>query len=148
MSIVVNILMILGCSGKKWRRVLVLPWLLFYGAGVVICIWTHLYYTSLCWREEKVHTGWLNVETDFFRIKINCIFAFCIEILLNCKPWSFNIFFIKLSSYPAKGCNQNIFNFCKIYNINSANCENENIYMKICFNYKYVFLANNVSIQL
>ena len=50
----VNILLVLGCSGKRWRRLLVLPWLLFYGAGVVICIWTHLYYTSLCWREEKV----------------------------------------------------------------------------------------------
>lgn len=53
-SILVNILLVLGCSGKRWRRLLVLPWLLFYGAGVVICIWTHLYYTSLCWREEKM----------------------------------------------------------------------------------------------
>ena len=32
----------------------VLPWLLFYGGGIVTCIWSHLYYTSLCWREEKV----------------------------------------------------------------------------------------------
>jgi len=54
LSIFVNILMILGCSGRKWRRVMVLPWLLFYGAGIVCCIWTHLYYTSKCWREEKM----------------------------------------------------------------------------------------------
>jgi len=53
-SIFVNILLILGCSGKKWRRALAFPWLIFYGSGVVTCIWTHLYYTSLCWREEKM----------------------------------------------------------------------------------------------
>ena len=54
LSIFVNILLILGCSGKKWRRVLAMPWLIFYGCGVVSCLWTHLYYTSLCWREEKM----------------------------------------------------------------------------------------------
>ena len=53
-SIIVNILLILGCSGKKWRRALAMPWLIFYGTGVVTCIWSHLYYTSLCWREEKM----------------------------------------------------------------------------------------------
>lgn len=53
-SILVNILLILGCSGRRWRRALVLPWLLFYGGGIVTCIWSHLYYTSLCWREEKM----------------------------------------------------------------------------------------------
>jgi len=30
-SILVNILLILGCSGKKWRRALAFPWLIFYG---------------------------------------------------------------------------------------------------------------------
>ena len=30
-SIFVNILLILGCSGKKWRRALAFPWLIFYG---------------------------------------------------------------------------------------------------------------------
>ena len=53
-SVLVNILLILGCKGTRWRRIMVLPWLLFYGAGIVTCIWSHLYYTSLCWREEKV----------------------------------------------------------------------------------------------
>lgn len=53
-SVLVNILLILGCKGTRWRRIMVLPWLLFYGAGIVTCIWSHLYYTSLCWREEKM----------------------------------------------------------------------------------------------
>lgn len=53
-SIIVNVLMILGCKGSRWRRIMVLPWLIFYGAGIVTCIWSHLYYTSLCWREEKM----------------------------------------------------------------------------------------------
>ena len=56
LSICVNILLILACNGKKWRRTLAFPWLMLYGAGVVSCLWTHLYYTSLCWREEKVVT--------------------------------------------------------------------------------------------
>ena len=60
MNAQVNILLVLGCSGKRWRRLLVVPWLLCYGAGVVICIWTHLYYTSLCWREEKVSQNIMN----------------------------------------------------------------------------------------
>ena len=48
---------LLGAAGGRWRRVLVLPWLLFYGAAVVCCLLAHLYFTSLCWREEKVG-GW------------------------------------------------------------------------------------------
>jgi uncharacterized membrane protein YhhN len=38
----------------RWRRSLLLPWLIFYGAGIILCLLLHLYYTSLCWREEKV----------------------------------------------------------------------------------------------
>ena len=57
LSILVNILLLLGAAGGRWRRVLVLPWLLFYGAAVVCCLLAHLYFTSLCWREEKVG-GW------------------------------------------------------------------------------------------
>merc|ERR1719402_1995404 len=52
-AIMVNILVILGGSGGRWRRALLLPWLLFYGAGIVCCLTLHLYFTSLCWREEK-----------------------------------------------------------------------------------------------
>ena len=49
----------------------VLPWLLFYGGGIVTCIWSHLYYTSLCWREEKVSrsqcsTFWIQSIQPFF----------------------------------------------------------------------------------
>ena len=42
------------CSQFYYLAEQVLPWLLFYGGGIVTCIWSHLYYTSLCWREEKV----------------------------------------------------------------------------------------------
>ena len=54
LAILVNILLILGGSGGRWRRGLLLPWLLFYGFGIVGCFVTHIYFTSLCWREEKV----------------------------------------------------------------------------------------------
>ncbi|XP_023320222.1 uncharacterized protein LOC111695227 [Eurytemora carolleeae] len=54
LAVMVNILLILGGTGKKWRRALLLPWLLFYGAGIILCLILHLYYTSLCWREEKI----------------------------------------------------------------------------------------------
>lgn len=54
LAVMVNILLILGGSGKRWRRSLLLPWLLFYGAGIILCLLLHLYYTSLCWREEKL----------------------------------------------------------------------------------------------
>ena len=54
LAIMVNILVILGGSGGRWRRGLLLPWLLFYGFVTVGCLVTHLYFTSLCWREEKV----------------------------------------------------------------------------------------------
>jgi hypothetical protein len=53
-AILVNILLILGGSGGRWRRGLLLPWLLFYGFAIVGCFVTHIYFTSLCWREEKV----------------------------------------------------------------------------------------------
>ena len=54
LAIMVNILVILGGSGGRWRRGLLLPWLLLYGFVTVGCLVTHLYFTSLCWREEKV----------------------------------------------------------------------------------------------
>jgi len=64
LAVMVNILLILGGSGKKWRRALVLPWLLFYGAGIIFCLMLHLYYTSLCWREEKI-IGMVCLGTGF-----------------------------------------------------------------------------------
>ena len=71
LSILVNIMLILGgkihqCvpsphhppsgTGSKWRRTLTIPWLVLYGAGIIIALATHLYFTSQCWREEKVGT--------------------------------------------------------------------------------------------
>ena len=49
-------LLILG-TGSKWRRTLTIPWLVFYGAGIIISLSTHLHFTSKCWREEKVSPG-------------------------------------------------------------------------------------------
>jgi len=63
-AIMVNILVILGASGGRWRRALLLPWLLLYGAGIVACLASHLYFTSLCWREEKV-TGMICLGLAF-----------------------------------------------------------------------------------
>lgn len=54
LAIMANILVILGASGGRWRRALLLPWLLLYGAGIVAAYSGHLYLTSLCWREEKL----------------------------------------------------------------------------------------------
>jgi len=63
-GILLNILLILGGSGGRWRRGLLLPWLLFYGVGIVCCLVAHIYYTSLCWREEKI-IGLLCLGTGF-----------------------------------------------------------------------------------
>ena len=75
LSILVNILLILGGedrtlphfyylstlsilgTGRKWRRTLTIPWLVFYGAGIIISLSTYLHFTSKCWREEKVERG-------------------------------------------------------------------------------------------
>jgi len=57
LSIFVNILLILGGTGSKWRRSLVIPWLLFYGSGIIICLYTHLFFTSKCWAQHT--TFWL-----------------------------------------------------------------------------------------
>lgn len=54
LAIMVNILVILGGSGGRWRRALLLPWLLLYGAGSICTLCAHIYFTSLCWREEKL----------------------------------------------------------------------------------------------
>ena len=69
LSILVNIMLILGGNnmtglphtttispsgtGSKWRRTLTIPWLVLYGAGIIICLAIHLHFTSKCWREEK-----------------------------------------------------------------------------------------------
>jgi hypothetical protein len=74
LAILVNILVILGGSGGRWRRGLLLPWLLFYGFGIVGCFVTHIYFTSLCWREEKVEISifcYFNIHLltlDYFQI--------------------------------------------------------------------------------
>jgi len=54
LSILVNILLILGGSGSKWRRSLAIPWLLFYGVGIIICLVAHAVFSSKCFIEEKI----------------------------------------------------------------------------------------------
>ena len=54
-AITVNLLAIFGTFGSRWRRILVLPWLVFYGIGVLIAIASHQWLTTLCWVEEKIY---------------------------------------------------------------------------------------------
>lgn len=54
-AIVANLLVIVGCSGNRWRRVLLLPWLILYGLGVLVAIVAHQWLTTLCWVEEKIY---------------------------------------------------------------------------------------------
>ena len=106
LSILVNILLILGGedntpirafintstvmsgTGSRWRRTLTIPWLVFYGAGIIISLSTHLHFTSKCWREEKVgkasllvtvviptHTGVVCVMMYSYISPVQCLTA-------------------------------------------------------------------------
>ena len=40
----------------RWRRVVLLtPWLIFYGVGILVAIVSHQWFTTDCWVEEKVY---------------------------------------------------------------------------------------------
>eukprot|EP00095_Tigriopus_kingsejongensis_P011415 maker-scaffold993_size72668-snap-gene-0.15 protein:Tk11415 transcript:maker-scaffold993_size72668-snap-gene-0.15-mRNA-1 annotation:"c-5 sterol desaturase erg3" len=54
-SIVINLMLIAGGSGSKWRRCLLVPWLIFYGLLVLLCLGVHQWFTTLCWVEEKIY---------------------------------------------------------------------------------------------
>ena len=54
-GIVINLLLIMGGSGSKWRRSLLVPWLIFYGLVVLLCLGVHQWFTTLCWVEEKIY---------------------------------------------------------------------------------------------
>lgn len=54
-SIAINLMLIAGGSGSKWRRCLLVPWLIFYGLLVLFCLGTHQWFTTLCWVEEKIY---------------------------------------------------------------------------------------------
>jgi len=55
-GIVTNIFAVVGCCVTRWRRVVLLtPWLVFYGVGILVAIVCHQWFTTDCWVEEKVY---------------------------------------------------------------------------------------------
>merc|ERR1712018_320420 len=85
LAILVNVLLVLGGSGGRWRRILLLPWLLLYGAGIIVLLWSHLYLSSLCWKREKIF-GALALAVGFFFLVIwALVWTVCAEISENKK---------------------------------------------------------------
>ena len=54
-AIAVNLLVFFGSTGERWRRVFLMPWLIYYGIGILIAIGAHQWLTTLCWVEEKLY---------------------------------------------------------------------------------------------
>ena len=54
-AIIVNMLIFIGSTGDRWRRVFLMPWLIYYGIGILIAIGAHQWLTTLCWVEEKIY---------------------------------------------------------------------------------------------
>ena len=107
LSILVNILLILGGedntpirafintstvmsgTGSRWRRTLTIPWLVFYGAGIIISLSTHLHFTSKCWREEKVWKASLLVTVVIpTHTGVVCVnVSWCTAIYVQSSVW-------------------------------------------------------------
>jgi len=68
-AIVCNLMVIVGGSGKKWRRAFLLPWLIFYGLGVLVSIVAHQWLTTLCWVEEKIY-GLISLVIGFVTLVV------------------------------------------------------------------------------
>jgi len=64
-AIVVNLLVFFGSTGERWRRVFLMPWLIYYGIGILIAIAAHQWLTTLCWVEEKIY-GLIALGIGFF----------------------------------------------------------------------------------
>lgn len=54
-AIAVNLMIFVGSTGDRWRRVFLMPWLIYYGLGILIAIGAHQWLTTLCWVEEKIY---------------------------------------------------------------------------------------------
>jgi len=54
-AIAVNLLVFIGSTGERWRRVFLMPWLIYYGIGILIAIGAHQWLTTMCWVEEKIY---------------------------------------------------------------------------------------------
>ena len=59
-SILVNILLILGCSGKRWRRALAFPWLIFYGKMMILSVPTAIFVVRLGCCDSHLDTSLLH----------------------------------------------------------------------------------------
>jgi len=68
-SIVANLLVIVGCSGSRWRRVFLLPWLIIYGFGIILAFVAHQWLTTLCWVEEKIY-GVISLVLGFLTLMV------------------------------------------------------------------------------
>ena len=68
-SIVANLLVIVGCSGGRWRRVFLLPWLIIYGFGIILAFVAHQWLTTLCWVEEKIY-GVVSLVLGFLTLMV------------------------------------------------------------------------------
>ena len=64
-AIAVNLLVFFGSTGERWRRVFLMPWLIYYGIGILIAIGAHQWLTTLCWVEEKLY-GLIALGIGFF----------------------------------------------------------------------------------
>ena len=51
----VHLAVVIGCDGARWRRSLLVPWLLFHGLVVIACFFLHQWFTTDCWVREKLY---------------------------------------------------------------------------------------------
>merc|ERR1712051_332298 len=94
-AIAVNLLVFFGSTGERWRRVFLMPWLIYHGIGILIAIGAHQWLTTLCWVEEKLY-GLIALGIGFFTtILWTTVWIVAAEAadkpqgMLNRNPWEF-----------------------------------------------------------
>jgi len=94
-AIAVNLLVFFGSTGERWRRVFLMPWLIYYGIGILIAFGSHQWLTTLCWVEEKLY-GLIALGIGFFStILWTCVWIVAAEaadkpqVMLNRNPLGF-----------------------------------------------------------
>jgi hypothetical protein len=95
LAIVVNLLVFFGSTGERWRRIFLMPWLIYYGLGILIAIGAHQWLTTLCWVEEKIY-GLIALSIGFLSIIVwTTVWIVAAEaadkpqVLLNRNPLGF-----------------------------------------------------------
>ena len=68
-AIVANMFVIVGCSGNRWRRVFLLPWLIIYGFCIILAFLAHQWLTSDCFVEEKIY-GLISLVLGFITLMV------------------------------------------------------------------------------